>query len=318
MEQKKIYMAPMQGVTEAPFRNAFDKYFGGVDGYYTPFIRWEHQGVRRKDIRDIEPERNKVACLIPQLMAGSAEEAEQILPYILEAGYREVDLNMGCAYPVLTKKKKGCGILPYPDQVADLLQVVTRHPDVKFSVKIRLGLTDKEECLKLVSLFNSLPLERIVVHARTGVQQYDGACDADAFNRFAAACSHPVFYNGDVLAVDGLERWLSDSSPAAGVMVGRGLLDEPWKAAEFRSGHEWTSEEKLLALKNLHADVLDHYVQNMLGGEKQLLMKMKGIWEYLLVNGNKKARKKIKKAQKMSDYTEAVGVLIREASYNKE
>lgn len=318
MEQKTIYMAPMQGVTEAPFRNAFDKYFGGADGYYTPFIRWEHQGVRRKDMRDIDPERNSVACLVPQLMAGSLEEAEMILPYILEMGYKEVDINMGCAYPMLTKKKKGCGILPYPENVADLLRIVDRHPDVSFSVKIRLGLSDKEECLSLVPLFNSMPLKRIVVHARTGVQQYDGDCDAEAFARFASVCTHPVLYNGDALTGKGLEGWLSDESPAAGVMLGRGLLDEPWKAAEYRLGKVWSREEKILALRNLHADVLDYYEQNILGGEKQLLTKMKGIWEYLLVSGNKKARKKIRKAQKMTDYSEAVGTLIRDIDHHDE
>ena len=47
MERLKIYMAPLQGLTEAPYRNAFEKHFGGVDVYYTPFIRWEHVALRR-------------------------------------------------------------------------------------------------------------------------------------------------------------------------------------------------------------------------------------------------------------------------------
>lgn len=48
MERLKIYMAPLQGLTEAPYRNAFEKHFGGVDVYCTPFIRWEHGGLRRR------------------------------------------------------------------------------------------------------------------------------------------------------------------------------------------------------------------------------------------------------------------------------
>ena len=72
----KVYMAPMQGVTEAPFRNLFDKHFGGVEAYYTPFVRWEHDGMRRKDLRELLPENNRVGMLVPQILAGSLEEAE--------------------------------------------------------------------------------------------------------------------------------------------------------------------------------------------------------------------------------------------------
>ena len=142
MNKYEVYMAPMQGVTEAPFRNLFEQYFGGIDAYYTPFIRWEHGGVRRKDLRDISPDRNSVCKLVPQLLAGTADEAESILQYIIDCGYREVDINMGCAYPVLAKKGKGSGILAHPEQVADLLQVVHRHSQVKFSVKMRFEFDD--------------------------------------------------------------------------------------------------------------------------------------------------------------------------------
>ena len=83
MERLKIYMAPLQGLTEAPYRNAFEKHFGGVDVYYTPFIRWELGGLRRKDVRDLHPDANKVGHLVPQIIAASAEEAEQILAQVV-------------------------------------------------------------------------------------------------------------------------------------------------------------------------------------------------------------------------------------------
>ena len=124
MERLKIYMAPLQGLTEAPYRNAFEKHFGGVDVYYTPFIRWEHGALRRKDVRDLHPDANKVGHLVPQIIAASAEEAEQILAQVVPYGYQEVDLNMGCAFPMLVKKGKGCGLLHEPERVRGLLQVV--------------------------------------------------------------------------------------------------------------------------------------------------------------------------------------------------
>lgn len=311
MNKYEVYMAPMQGVTEAPFRNLFEQYFGGIDAYYTPFIRWEHGGVRRKDLRDISPDRNSVCKLVPQLLAGTADEAESILQYIIDCGYREVDINMGCAYPVLAKKGKGSGILAHPEQVADLLQVVHRHPQVKFSAKMRLGYNNAQEGLDLLPLLNKTPLTRIVIHARTGIQQYKGACDREAFTRFAAGCNHPLLYNGEMLDEKQWKQMCNLSSRIVGVMWGRGLLAAPWRASEFRDGRIWTLEDKRVALRGFHEDLFAWYRENMEGGDRQILTKMKAIWEYLLPGAERKLRKKIHKAQRFADYIPAVQALIQ-------
>lgn len=227
MGRLKIYMAPLQGLTEAPYRNAFEKHFGGVDVYYTPFIRWEHGGLRRKDVRDLHPDANKVGHLVPQIIAASAEEAELILDQVVSYGYQEVDLNMGCAFPMLVKKGKGCGLLPEPERVRGLLQVVERYPDISFSVKMRLGYENAAECMELLPVLNETRLSRVVVHARTGRQQYKGVCDREAFLRFARECRHPVVYNGDVTVVEELDELRQGMPFLEGVMMGRGLLAAP-------------------------------------------------------------------------------------------
>lgn len=99
-----IHFAPLQGYTEAFYRNAHAKYFGGVDTYYTPFVRLERGDPRRRDVRGIEPEENKVPHLIPQLIASSAEKAEVILSLFIEKGYREADINLGCPFPLLARR----------------------------------------------------------------------------------------------------------------------------------------------------------------------------------------------------------------------
>ena len=70
----KLYASPLQGFTEAPWRNIHHELFGGIDAYYTPFVRVEKGEFRNKDIRDIEKENNKVTCLIPQLIASTPAE----------------------------------------------------------------------------------------------------------------------------------------------------------------------------------------------------------------------------------------------------
>ena len=306
----KVYMAPMQGVTEAPFRNLFDKHFGGVEAYYTPFVRWEHDGMRRKDLRELLPENNSVGMLVPQILAGSLEEAELLLAQILPLGYRRIDLNMGCAFPAVAKKMKGCGILPFPERVGEVLQVVERHPEVSFSVKMRLGYEETNECMFLLPLLNGVKLACVTVHARTGKQQYKGECDRDAFRRFADACGHPVVYNGDIATPEDCERLAGCMPELHGVMIGRGLLAAPWLAAEYRAGKTWGGAERYARMRLFHADLFNHYAQTLEGGEKQLLMKMKAFWEYLLPDADRKLHKKIHKAQKTADYTDAVSRLL--------
>lgn len=311
MGQLKIYMAPLQGITEAPFRNLFARYFGGVDVYYTPFVRWEYGAVRKKDLRDLRPERNVVECLIPQLLAGSLEEAEKIMPEILDSGYRKVDLNLGCSFPVLVKKGKGCGLIPHPDKVKELLLLAERYPEVDFSVKMRLGYDSAQECMELLPVLNDTRLSHIAIHARTGKQQYKGECDREAFVRFAQDCRHPLVYNGDIRTVDDIEAIQREIPDLSGVMIGRGLLEHPWLAVEYVEGKIWTSAERMQAMRRLHSDLFSYYEQVLEGGEKQLLMKMKGFWEYMFPDGDRKMRKKIHKAQKIVDYTNAVFQLLQ-------
>ena len=305
-----LYMAPLQGLTEAPFRNSFEKNFGGVDAYFTPFVRQEHGGPRRKDLRGLEPDANAVPRLVPQLMAASADEADLLLRPIAALGYREFDLNLGCAFPAMAKKGKGCGILPHPERVADLLGIAGRHPEYAFSVKMRLGYEDAEECMRLLPVLNAARLSRVTVHARTGKQQYKGECDLAAFARFAAECRHPVVYNGDVRTLEAIGSLQRDFPFLQGVMLGRGLLAAPWLAAEYRQGEEWTTEARLAALRSLHRDVFEAYSQRLEGGEGQLLTTMKGFWDYWYPEGDRKWHKKISKSTKLADYLQAVSCLL--------
>lgn len=84
MQQLPIHFAPLQGYTEAFYRNAHAAVFGGIDTYYTPFVRIEKESFRNKDIREIDFANNHVPHLVPQLIAPSAEKAETILSLFIE------------------------------------------------------------------------------------------------------------------------------------------------------------------------------------------------------------------------------------------
>lgn len=305
-----IHFAPLQGYTEVFYRNAHATCFGGVDTYYTPFVRLEKGSFRRRDVRGIEPENNLVPHLIPQLIAPTFEKAETILKLFIEKGYREVDINLGCPFPMLAKRHNGSGILPYPEEVKELLRLVTEYPQIKFSIKMRLGWESPEECLRLAPIINELPLSQVTVHPRLGKQQYKGEVDLEGFAAFQEACKLPLIYNGDVHTLEDIER-IQERFPALnGIMIGRGLLANPALALEYKEGRRLTADEMREKVRSMHKSVYNQYAEQLEGGDGQLLDKMKTFWEYLMPEADRKLLKAIHKSSNISKYNQAVAAFF--------
>lgn len=311
-EQLPIHFAPLQGYTDAIYRSAHARIFGGIASYYTPFVRLEHGDFRRKDVRELDADNNRGVNLTPQLIASTPEKILRILALFIEKGYKNVDINLGCPFPTLAKRHNGAGLLPYPDEVKALLMAaIEAHPEIRFSVKMRLGWEDANECMALLPLLNSLPLSHITMHPRLGKQQYKGEVDLEAFQRFYAECEKPLVYNGDLLTLDDIERIESRFPRLAGLMIGRGLLANPALAIEYQQGEPLSPQAMMEKIRLLHADVFSQYGNLLEGGEQQLLTKMRTFWEYLLPDGDRKAKKVIHKTSKLSNYQAAVSNLLK-------
>ena len=301
----KIYSAPLQGFTEAVWRNVHNDVFGGVDGYYTPFLRYEHGEIRNKDVRDIERKNNSVENLVPQIIAANADEMRPLLELLALEGYSRVDINMGCSFPLQMRKRYGAGLLPYPELVTGLMDEVARHPELSFSVKMRLGRDSKDEWKELIPILNDAPLHHITMHPRLGVEQYKKPVDVDAFAEFYAVCKHPVIYNGDlnILAeINSIEQLFPSLK---GVMLGRGLLANPALGIEYRTGSELTNAEQGNLVRAMH-DAMMRELTPRLQGNTQFLSKLKPYWEYLLPAMLKRDKKAILKATTIEKYMNAV------------
>lgn len=311
-EQLPIHFAPLQGYTDAIYRSAHARIFGGIASYYTPFVRLEHGDFRRKDVRELDADNNRGVNLTPQLIASTPEKILRILALFIEKGYKNVDINLGCPFPTLAKRHNGAGLLPYPDEVKALLMAaIEAHPEIQFSVKMRLGWEDANECMALLPLLNSLPLSHITMHPRLGKQQYKGEVDLEAFQRFYAECEKPLIYNGDVLTLDDIDTISNRFPRLSGLMIGRGLLANPALAIEYQQGAPLSPKEKIEKIRLLHADVFSQYGNLLEGGDLQLLTKMRTFWEYLLPDGDRKAKKVIHKTSKLSNYQAAVSNLLK-------
>lgn len=301
----KIYSAPLQGLTEAVWRNIHNAVFGGIDSYFTPFLRYEHGEIRNKDIRDVERKNNSVENVVPQIIAAIPEEMRPLLDLIRREGYKRVDINMGCSFPLQARKRHGAGLLPYPDMVAEILEEVKRNSDIVFSVKMRLGWLDKGEWKALMPAINDAPLCHVAMHPRLGIEQYKKPVDIDAFTEFYDACTHPVIYNGDLLTLQDIKRVEERFQNLEGVMLGRGLLANPALGMEYASGKELAGKELAALVRRMHDNMYDVMVQR-LQGNTQFLSKLKLYWEYLLPDMLKRDKKAILKATTIEKYMQAV------------
>ena len=302
---KQLHFAPLQGYTDFEYRRIHARHCGGVDTYYTPFIRWEKGGIREKDIKDILPENNEGLHLVPQIICADTDEFNRLADTIQEHGYEEMDLNMGCPAPMQTKLMRGSGILPYPTRVSALLKEMERRPEVRFSAKMRLGLEGKEEWRELSGMLNSSCLKHLTVHPRIGKQMYKGEVDMDAFNEVYSSIHIPIIYNGDVTSMEQVSS-LSERYPGLhGIMMGRGLLARPTMAKECLMGKEMPHEERMSILMQMHEDMLG-YCTRKYKVDSQILLHIHSFWEYQESQLERKTWKKIMKAGNMKNYLEAI------------
>lgn len=304
-----VHFAPLQGFTEAPYRRIHQEVCGGIDSYYTPFIRIEHGQIRKKDLREALPEQNEGVHVIPQIIASDVDEFEQLANKLIAAGHSELDVNMGCPFPLQTRLGRGSGLLPHVDKAKEILDAMTRLHDQKsvtFSIKMRLGQESAEECFMLLPLLNEVPLHHITLHPRIGRSQYKGELDMVSFERFMADCKIPVVFNGLLTSVEEIQAIVTRFPQLQGVMIGRGLLARPTLAQEYLSGQTYSMEQVQKSVLEMHKRLLAYYEQAIEGGEAQLVQKMQSFWEYLEPTFGHKAIKKILKAGSMLNYREAV------------
>ncbi len=304
----EIYFAPLQGYTDSPYRMVHARQIGGVAAYHAPFLRLEHGTLRNKDLRDLQSIAEEPLA-VPQIIAKDVDEMACLCDLVQAQGLTRIDINMGCPFPRQVKQGRGSGLLAHIDRVSALLTEAARRPDCRFSVKMRLGWDNAEECFALLPLLNDSCLQHLTLHPRLGTQQYKGHADIEAFERFCRLCHKPLIYNGDI-ATPEQARQIADRFPAlAGIMIGRGLLARPTLAQEIMHGSlPETARHRATLL--LHETIYQHATTHM-QGESQILSRLHAFWEYQETALPKKNYKALMKSGSLRSYNEALNLWRR-------
>jgi tRNA-dihydrouridine synthase len=277
--QKKIilYLAPLRGLTDYIYRNTYSRHFDGFDAAVSPFIpTMTAVRFKKTHLKDVLPENNSAMPIIPQIIGNNPEDFIPLAQRLFDLGYKTVNWNLGCPFPMVAKKQRGSGLLPYPQKIEAFLEKTIPAIPNRLSIKARLGRNKTDEILTLLQIFHQYPLDEVIVHPRTGKQMYDGEPDLDMFEKCLQVAEHKIVYNGDINDLATFKTFSKRFKTVDRWMIGRGALANPFLPQYRQAFH----------------------------GPGHLLDRMKGFWTYFSrsFQNSRQIKKKIHRTQKLEHY----------------
>ena len=308
-----LLSSPLQGFTDFRFRNAFHKYFGGIDTFYSPYIKLNGKLVVKGSYeRDILPENNTTLEVIPQIITNDAEEFLFVTKYVQQFGYKELNWNLGCPYPMVAKCGMGSGLISNTSQIEHILKRVHNETDIVVSMKMRMGYDNPTEILEVFPILDQYPIKNIAIHARIGKQLYKGGVDLDSFQKCLDHTKHKIYYNGDITSVTKFKE-LQERFPSIDHwMIGRGLIADPFLPFMIKNNTTEYPKKRFEIFEAFHDEIYREY-DAYLQGPTPIRMKMLGFWEYFSESFSdpQKTYKKIKKAGNAKNYEKIVKEIFK-------
>lgn len=230
----------MQDVTDLPFLRTIAS-FGGADLYVTEYFRVHiHSRLDPYILRSIT-ENPTEKPIIAQMIGQDASELARTACDLKNHPIAGIDLNLGCPAPVVYRKNAGGGLLRHPNQVHEILgRLREACSETPFTVKTRVGFESEEEFDQLLEIFKSHDIDLLTIHGRTVKERYQTPVHDDRVAHAVRSLGCPVIANGNVVNCQTGLAYLK-STEAAGLMIGRGAIRNPWIFEQLRcatSGRE--------------------------------------------------------------------------------
>jgi tRNA-dihydrouridine synthase B len=224
-------VAPMAGMTDTAFRRLVKRQ-GGCGLVVTEMVSAEGlvRGIDRTlEYAEYTEEERPVSVQIfggdPEKMAAAAQIVEGL-------GADIVDVNMGCPVPKIARHNAGCSLMREPEHAATVITAMTRAVRIPVTVKMRAGWNDREvNAPTLARMVEDAGASAVAVHGRTAAQSYSGVSDWNLIAQVADAVSIPVLGSGDCVEPGQVVDRLT-ATRVSGVLVGRGVLRNPWILAQ--------------------------------------------------------------------------------------
>ena len=291
----RYYFAPMEGITDAPYRRVHQSFFPGLTAYYMPFISpTMHRTLTHKESRDLPMADSVLFRAVPQILTKVPEDFLWAADQCLQRGYDEVNLNVGCPSGTVVSKGKGAGMLSDTAKLDEFLDKVFEAAPLPVSVKTRLGVENPQEFPRILEVFNQYPIKELTIHPRVRKQFYKGGVDMEMFRYAAENSKNKLCYNGNLRTLSEVRAFEQSFPQIEAVMIGRGLVGNP---AMF---HPDTSAGSIRAF---HDALLETYIETF-GSARNAIFRMKENWHcmILLFDGSEKLWKKLRKTTDIEEY----------------
>ena len=258
-----IFLAPMAGITDIPFRILCKE--NGCGLVYTEMVSAKglhYNDIKTKALLETNEKERPVAAQIfgsdPEIMAQIAKELDV-------ADLDIIDINMGCPTPKITKNGSGSALMLDPSLAGKIIKTLSNSVEKPVTVKIRKGWdADRINAVEIAKIAQENGAKAIAVHGRMRDQFYSGRADWNIIREVKQSVTIPVIGNGDVFGPEDAKKMLKDTGCDA-VMIGRGARGNPWifkKTIEYIKNKKippkTTNEEKFLMIKK-HLDMLVEY-----------------------------------------------------------
>lgn len=225
----KYYLAPLEGVTNLYVRRLLDKYFTGIDKYYIPFLNPTSYSIKSKEIKEIDPQNNKVSPkVVPQIISKDSSNTIWLIKELERLGYDEVNLNFGCPSKTVTPKGKGAGMLRDLEYLDKYLNDVFSNTNIKISIKMRLGLHDTSNFFEVIKILNKYNVYELIIHPRIANDFYKGNLRLDMLDNLDKLTKIDIIYNGECNSHEDIEYIKNRFPYVKGIMMGRGFLYRPF------------------------------------------------------------------------------------------
>lgn len=314
--KNKIVLAPMAGISNPAYIKICEEM--GLGYAVTELISSEAIIRDSKKTFDMLKGVEKLHIPIAIQIFGSNAEVMAQSAKIITNLYKNVliDINMGCPVPkVAVRASSGSALLKDPEKVYDIVSKVVKAVSVPVTVKIRSGWDDKSiNALKIAKVIEKAGASAITIHPRTRTQGYSGYANWNIIKQIKNAVSIPVIGNGDVTTCYDAKRMLEETGCDA-VMIGRGLLGNPWLIRDcvcyLETGRE-NSKVSVIDKVNMIRKHLEYLLENK--PEKVALLEMRShaSWYLKGVDNASVVRTKINKVDNINDFNKVLDTFLKE------